>query len=140
MTAYVAQPNGYGCAIACVAMIVGKTYDEMEAWFIDQGLPRTRMEQGSHDGIWREALDRLGFVYVQRYRCDPFIGRCDRPVWPPAPFAPIHVCCATVAAGSHAVVMLADGGVLDPFKRERTSLAHPDYQEITQVVGVWRRP
>lgn len=140
MTAYVAQPDGYGCAIACVAMIVGKTYDEMKTWFVAQGLPRDRMERGSHDGIWREALERHDFVYVQRYRCDPFIGRCERPTWPPAPFAPIHVCCATVAAGSHAVVMLADGTVLDPFKRERTSLAHPDYQEITQVVGVWRRP
>lgn len=33
MISYVAQPNGYGCAIACVAMIVDKTYDEMETWF-----------------------------------------------------------------------------------------------------------
>lgn len=139
MVTYVAQPNGYGCAIACVAMIVGKTYDEMEAWFLEQGLPRERMVQGSHDGIWREAIDRHGFVYVQRYRCDPFLNRCDRPDWP-VPFAPVHVCCTRVAAGSHAVVMLGNGSVLDPFKRERTSLTHPDYLEVSQVVGVWRRP
>src|SRR5678815_1007995 len=127
MTAYVSQPNSYGCAIAYVAMIVGKTYDEMEAWFLEQGLARERMEAGIYDVIWREALDRHGFTHVQRYRCDPFRNRCDRSDWPPAPFAPTHICCADVAAGSHAVVMLADGAVLDPFKRERTSLAHPDY-------------
>lgn len=140
MTAYVAQPNGYGCAIACVAMIVGKTYDEMEAWFAEQGMSRERMERGLYDAIWREALHRHGFADEQRYRCDPFTGHCDRPVWPPASFAPIHICCVRVAAGSHAIVMLADGAVMDPFKRERTSLAHPDYLGISQVIGVWRRP
>ena len=139
MTAYVAQPNGYGCAIACVAMIAGRTYDEMETWFVDQGLARERMEKGLLDQIWREALDRLGFVYVQRYRCDPFVNRCDRPAWPPAPFAPIHVCCALVAAGSHAIVLLADGSVLDPYDRSRISLTHPDYLSFSQIVGVWRK-
>lgn len=137
---YVAQPNGYGCAIACVAMIVGKTYEEMEAWLAEQGMTRERMASGLYAHIYLEALDRHGFAYAQRYRCDPFTNRCDRPAWPPAPFAPIHLCCTNVAVGSHAVVMLADGSVLDPWNRERTSLAHPDYLQVTQVTGVWRRP
>lgn len=138
---YVAQPNGYGCAIACVAMIVGKTYDEMEAWFVEQGLNRERMEKGIYDVLYFEALDRHGFSYVNRYVGCPFLNtREPRPGWPPSPFSPIHICCADVAAGSHAVVMLADGSVLDPYKRERTSLVHPDYQKITRVVGIWRRP
>lgn len=139
-TTYVAQPNGYGCAIACVAMIAGKTYDEMESWILDQDLPRTRMEQGIHEGIYLEALDRLGFVYARRWRCDPFVNRCERPVWPPDPFAPIHLCTADVAVGHHAFVMLGDGSVLDPFKRERTTIAHPDYLKVDQVIGVWGRP
>lgn len=50
---------------------------------------------------------------------------------------PVHICCARVAAGSHAIVMLDDGAVMDPFKRERASLAHPDYLEISQVIGIW---
>lgn len=140
MIEYVAQPNGYGCAIACVAMIVGKAYDEMEAWLLSQGLPRDRMEQGIHEGIYLEALDRLGYVYARRYRCDSFHNRCDRPVWPPEPFAPIHMCSADVPSGHHAFVMLADGAVLDPFKRERTAITHPDYRQVDQVIGIWRRP
>lgn len=136
---YVAQPNGYGCTIACVAMIVGKTYDEVEAWTLAQGLPRTRMEQGMWSGQYLESLDRHGFSYACRYRCDPFINGVQRPTWPPSPFAPVHICQVDVAAGSHAIVMLADGSVFDPFKRERTSLAHPDYRAIDQVIGVWRR-
>lgn len=107
---------------------------------LSQGLPRERMVQGIHEGIYLEALDRLGFVYARRWRCDSFHNRCDRPVWPPAPFAPIHMCSADVAAGHHAFVMLGNGTVFDPFKRERTTIAHPDYLEVSQVIGVWRRP
>lgn len=143
MISYVAQPNGYGCAIACVAMIVGKTYDEMEAWFVEQGLARERMERGLTDHIWREALAVLGYSHVQRFECNAFTNRCDRIPWPPEPFAPLHIACievATGATGSHAVVMLADGAVLDPAGRHRTSLAHPEYRRVAQVVGVWRRP
>jgi hypothetical protein len=137
---YIAQPNGYGCAIACVAMIVGKPYDELESWLLAQGLPRARMEQGLWEGQWMEALDRHGFVYVRRYRCDAFINGQQRDEWPPRPFAPVHVCTADVAAGHHAFVMLGDGSVLDPFKRERTNISHPDYRQVDSVTGVWRRP
>lgn len=140
IVSYVAQPNGYGCAIACVAMIVGKTYDEAERWFLDQGLARERLERGVYDALWLEALDRHGFVYVNRWRCDPYHNHSDRPVWPPEPFAPVHIFCSDVAAGHHAAVMMADGAVLDPYKRERTAITHPDYLQIYQVVGVWRRP
>lgn len=139
MIAYVAQPNGYGCAIACVAMIAGRTYDEMEALFLEQGLSRERMERGSHSLIWLEALDRFGFAYVQRYKHDP-IRNGARASWPPAPFAPVHICSTMVAAGQHAVVMLGDGVVLDPYKPERASLLHGDYLSVDNVVGVWRRP
>lgn len=140
MIDYVSQPNGYGCTIACLAMIAGTTYDAMERQVLDWGLPRSRMEQGLWEGQWMEALDRLGFVYARRYRCDAFINGQERAEWPPRPFAPVHLLCADVAAGSHAIVMLADGSVLDPYKRERTTLQHPDYQKFSQICGVWRRP
>lgn len=134
---YVAQPNGYGCSIACVAMVVGMTYGQAEEWLLAQGLSRARMEKGLHDGIFLEALGRHGFSYVQRYRCNP-LTNSPRDEWPCAPFAPIHICTADVVAGHHAIVMLADGAVLDPFRRERTSLAHPDYRQIDQIIGVYR--
>jgi hypothetical protein len=137
---YVAQPNGYGCAIACVAMIVGKTYEAMEAWLLAQGLPRSRMELGIWEGQYMEALDRHDFVYVRRYRCDAFINGQQRDEWPPKPFAPVHICCADVDGGHHAFVMLADGRVLDPARPERTAITHPDYKRVDQVLGVWRMP
>lgn len=141
MTEYIAQPNSYGCAIASLAMIAGKTYDQMEQWMLDQGLSRSRMEAGLHEGIWLEALGRLGFVYERRYSGDAFLNGPRTTPWPPAPFAPIHICAAEVPNGySHAFVMLGDGTVLDPFKRERTSLAHPDYIKVNQVAGIWPRP
>lgn len=133
---YVAQPNVYGCAIACVAMVVGKTYDEMEAWLAEQGLTTARRERGLHDGIWLEALARHGLAYSQRYRCDPMTN-AQRKHWPPDPFAPVHIVSARVAAGQHAIVWLASGSVLDPYRRERVTLADSDYLEISQVVGLY---
>jgi hypothetical protein len=50
------------------------------------------------------------------------------------------MCSALVDVGSHAFVMLGDGTVLDPAKRERSTTAHPDYLEVHQVAGIWPRP
>lgn len=136
--AYVQQPNGYGCAIACCAMIVGKNYFQMEQWFLDNGLARERMEKGLWSGIYFEALWRHGFVRHERFRHDPIMNAPSAAPWPPAPFAPIHFCTADVPGGHHAFVMLGDGRVLDPFKPERTSIAHPDYIDIACVMGLWR--
>lgn len=138
MTTYVAQPNGYGCAIACTAMIVGKTYDEMEAWYLTNGVPRERMEKGLWSGIYRQALFRHGFVSHERWVNDPLRnGPGDWP-WPSPPFAPFHICTADVAAGHHAFVMLEDGRVLDPYNVARTSITHPDYLAVDCVMGVWK--
>jgi hypothetical protein len=136
---YVAQPNGYGCAIACVAMIVGKSYDEVEAWLVANGCSPTRYQRGLWDGIYQTILARHGFSYVQRYKFDA-VSQQVHVAWPPAPFAPVHIVCTCVSAGWHAVVMLADGSVLDPFKRERTSLAHPDYTDVSSVTGFYPMP
>lgn len=135
---YVAQPNGYGCAIACTAMIVGKTYDEMEQWFLDAGLARERMQKGIHVFIYAEALWRHGYVLRERWMTDPIKNTPGDWTWPPEPFAPVHICCADVAVGHHAFLMLADGTVLDPYKRERDSIRHPDYRKIESVAGVWK--
>jgi hypothetical protein len=139
VVSYVAQPNDYGCAIACVAMIVGKTYADMEAWFLAHGLAPARMEKGVHDGVYFEALARHGFAYQQRWRCNPFTN-VMRDDWPPAPFAPVHICSGAVAAGHHAFVMLADGRVLDPWTTTRTTIDHPDYLQVHSVAGVYRMP
>lgn len=140
MIRYVAQPNGYGCAIACVAMIVGKSYQEMEDWFVAQGLKRDRMVQGIHSYIFFDALDRHGFSHVERWMNDPIANAPRAGEWPPAPFAPVHICGANVAGGHHAFLMLADGTILDPYKRERDSLRHPDYLSVDSVAGVWKKP
>lgn len=135
-TRYVAQPNGYGCAIACCAMILGKSYEAMEQWFLDAGCSRKRLEQGVWDGMYHSAMAQHGFSYVQHYHCEA-ISQVKRSGWPLAPFAPVHIVTTHVAAGYHAIVMLADGSVLDPFKRERTTLAHPDYREVSSVTGFY---
>ena len=130
---YVAQPNDYGCAIACCAMVLGKTYEETEADLKARGF-----KGGSiYESIWEQYLHEYGFAMTRKYRHD-CIANKTRDEWPPEPWAPIHIVLLQATAGFHAVVMLADGTVLDPFKRERDTLRHPDYRAVDFVMGFHR--
>lgn len=136
MIAYVAQPNGYGCAIACCAMVLGKSYEEMEAWLVANGCALSRLEKGMHSEMWPEILGNHGYSWRRVYQAD-MLKNTRREAWPVPPFAPVHIAAVRVAGGSHAIVVLADGTVLDPYKRERTSLSHPDYLEVSSITGFY---
>jgi len=84
---------------------------------------------------WRHEL-RPPVAVARRFHHDPVTAR-ERPRWPPEPFAPVHWALVEVAAGGHAVVMLDDGSVLDPWDRSRTTLRHPAYLKVHSVTGVW---
>jgi hypothetical protein len=136
IVSYVAQPNGYGCAIACMAMITARTYDEMESWLVEHGLARSRMVNGLHSEMWTQVLGDLGFANRRMWQTDT-LTNVRRLAWPPVPFATVHIAATRVGEGSHAVVVLADGAVLDPYKRERTTLTHTDYLEVSSVTGFY---
>lgn len=134
---YVAQPNNYGCAIACLAMVLGYSYKEMEAWLEKEGLTAERRAQGISDFVYRDVIYRHGLGTVHFYRYDLLLQK-DREPWPPIPFAPVHICCVEVEGGfHHAVVMLQDGTILDPYKMQRRTLTHPDYKGVAHVTGIY---
>jgi hypothetical protein len=137
MTRYVAQEHPFGCAVACLAMIVGKTYGEMLAWLDAEGQPAVQRAKGLTAPVYCEALARHGCAVAQRHLVDTLTNE-RRASWPLAPFAPLHIAETMVSAGGHAVVMLADGTVLDPFDATRTSIAHPDYRQVNTIIGIWK--
>lgn len=136
MISYVKQPNSYGCMVASVAMVVGRSYEQIErecaaACFRKPECPGI----GEIEAF--ELLHRYGFAIQRRFRFDP-VTQTERPVWPCDPWAPIHIAQVHATQGPHAVVMLQDGKVLDPFDESRKSLRDPLYTHLDWIAGIWR--
>lgn len=126
------QKEANGCVVACMAMVSGKTYDEARADHIFSELADDA--KGCSFREAEEYLWRHGFAWQEIYRCGP-PGNTNKTVWPPAPWADVHVC--EVRTGqAHAVVLLKDGSVLDPLCDEPKRLT--DYAEVYSVRAVFK--
>jgi hypothetical protein len=92
----------------------------------------------THD-MWMEYLARHGFAVQFHYQHD-CIARQTRQPWPLAPWADLHICSvdAGQGMGSHAVVMLADGTVLDPATDTPRRLT--DYASVAYMAAIHRVP
>lgn len=128
---YVAQEEPGGCLVAAIAMVTGLSY-----WRIRQ-MVEPSYQDGIHGVIANDVLAELGYAVMTRYRHRPHLKR-DREIWPCPPFAPAHIVHLHATRGPHAVAMDAFGRVFDPWKVEREGLAHPDYQAIDYIEGVFR--
>jgi hypothetical protein len=138
----VQQEHTFGCVIASLAMIAGKTYAEVLAeypWCAERD--GCDIDTVSWDFLWRH-----GFAWQQVYPSVPEINRdpsmdvaerralYGRKPWPPEPWAPAHLCQVETSM-SHAIVLLADGTVLDPADPARRSLS--DYKRVMNVRGIF---
>ena len=132
---HVLQTDSWGCTFAVIAMLTGRSYasvrDEIRERFNDDNVGATK-------GITYldvvHLLIEAGYWTQLKYRW--FFNNQEREVWPPAPWAELHYCEVIVkgGSGSHAVVVLADGTVLDPLTKEPRQLA--DYEKTNLVVGL----
>lgn len=129
MIAHVRQEEAYGCAIACCAMVRGVSYAEVAATF---GSP----DRGFTHDVWQEYLARHGFALQHLYRVDQ-LTRASRKTWPLPPWADLHVCSVDAGRGfgSHLVVLLGDGTVLDPATDAARRL--DDYAGVAFMVAVY---
>jgi hypothetical protein len=134
---WVAQEEPYGCGCAAVAMIVGVSYMDIKSY-----VERDFDKQGMTSSDWQLVLAELGYACQIIHRVKQYPWRnCERNVWPPEPWAQVHLCEVIVpgsAHGSHMVVMEADGKVLDPMTPEPKWLG--DYEHVLQVAGVTHAP
>lgn len=129
---YVKQKEPDGCMVACVAMVTGKSYEEIRE------MCSPAYNGGINEIIADSILQDFGFATIRKYKHIPRIKQ-DREGWPIiAPFAPTHICLVNATQGAHAVVMDQNGEILDPFKPERHSLLHPDYSQVHWVAGYFQ--
>ena len=135
----VQQEHPDGCVVACYAMLTQQSFAEAMGEFVD-----ARMWRENHRGLssmWCvQRLTERGWWSQQYYPTHGHFSdeedreQFKRSPWPPNPWAPYHLVCVTNPNGFHSVVMLADGGVLDPFTSETRRLS--DYASVMEVIGL----
>lgn len=130
---YVKQEDPNGCVVAAIAMIVGKSYAEVKSELAPKDLSRA-----SYTAFTAESyLYEHGYRLVKRWKHICF-NETDRAEWPITPFAPIHYVSVQDGAGNaHAVVLLENGEVLDPWTGP-TPRNLRDYAQVNEIIGVWR--
>lgn len=131
----VRQRQSHDCGIACLAMLLGVTLEEAGAAY-DRVYPGARSRgRGVTEGLAYVELDVVlaeeGLATARLWQ-GPRDNR--RVPWPPAPWADLHL----VQAGTHFVVLLRDGTVLDPARGEASLTAYDDVQSIAAVVPTER--
>lgn len=126
---WVPQRSRNDCGIAALAIVSGHTYTQVRSFF--PGLTANGVTIG--ECAW----------YLRLFGCtvnptkEPPLFHQGTDHWPPAPFAPVHLCRVKFGgrySAGHWVVMLADGSVLDPSAQLPKQLCN--YSFVDSVTGV----
>ncbi len=125
------QPNG--CAPACIAMILGWEYDEVIKYF---------QQDFDEDGITHDVA--IDFIADQGYSAitKSSAGYTHRNFLRDEllkPFAPIHFVSVKPwgdSTNGHAIVMLEDGSILDPYDSKKPMTIEQVYR-IKEITGFW---
>lgn len=127
---YVRQEDPYGCQYACLAMLIGKKYSDIRGELGPLG------KHGCSYDLWKEVLSRNGFAYQFHWRFDQQTNKI-RSIWPLPLWADAHICTVDAGQGdgSHAVIVLRDGTVLDPHSGPGKQFK--DYSGTTYMAGIY---
>lgn len=129
---YVKQVEPFGCAIACIAMVMGSSYKQVKDM-----LPQDR-GYGTRNGMtnedYKSFLFNHGYIGITLYACEPFSQRIrPRNEWL-IPVAPIHIVSVINEHGPHAIVW-RQGKVFDPNKDGVFTIS--DYNNVQAVTGLY---
>jgi hypothetical protein len=126
----VEQKNAMGCGVACLAMITGKSYDDIALSFDPKQLDEDGLDFATLDAYLAE------HGYATRLLSHARHGESE---WPPDPFGPIHICQIRrqkFGDATHFVVMDRWGGVFDPDPAFDRVGSLRDYVGILTVAAV----
>jgi len=124
-------------------MIGGQTYAGVVAQYpwVVEGEGGCDIDTVSYDYLWRHGFAwQQVFPFEPRRACPADVSMSEwrklhgRTPWPPSPWAEAHLC-QVETSQSHAVVMLADGRVLDPLDPSPRRLS--DYGRTMNVRAVF---
>jgi hypothetical protein len=118
---YVEQEQDYGCAVACIAMITGEPYAEVEKCFREDFSREAMKPEAAREYI----CDRNFSAVEKRHYGYADVRVMDRIM--SLPFAPVHMVNVLPyinAKYGHSVVMDSRGRVYDP--------QHPDIRDFSR--------
>jgi hypothetical protein len=126
---WVGQQSGKDCGVAALAVVTGHSYAQVRSFYPYVETSGISLEEcAAYLRLFGYCIDSRRDASAQRRSAEP---------WPPAPFAPVHLCIVTIRAKTstrHWVVMLAEGAVLDSHHPKPGQLS--DYHEVHLVVGI----
>ncbi len=117
-----------GCAVASLSMVTGHPYQQVKQYF-----GRSFEDGGMSFYDSDQYLADHGYGLARKWR---WFNRRERSPWPPEPFGDVHLCEVQSVVGSHMVVMLDSGLVLDPATPLVQRLT--DYWQVNSVAAVFR--
>lgn len=127
------QKHDRGCSIACLAMLTGKTYDQV----LEDCAPAWDENVGLYSNIVDGYLWDHGYALKKIFEPNNWKKEKRHP-WPVKPFTDIHLVFLRVYEQSpcdHFIVMLKDGTLLDPKLDGQRSLN--DYYRVYSITGVY---
>lgn len=127
------QQHRFGCGPACLAMLTGIPYARIvEDFGGDKGFDETTRGITHHDcDGW---LAEHGYATSRFWKFRH--GNKPRDPWPMPPWTDTHLVMVEITGGTHFVVLLKDGTVLDPNQEKSTTLSDPTYLSVCQMAGV----
>jgi len=130
----VKQEEPYGCVIACIAMILGKSYQE-----IKNELPPNRGYGNKNGMISQDMISFLwqyGYIGLEFYKCESHSQRMmELNEWlkPVGVFNKVSI---YNEYGPHAILWLPDGKIFDPNREGIHSIN--DYGNFQSLTAFWK--
>ena len=130
------QKHSRGCGIAALAMLTGKSYEEVASYFDRIDFDK----QGVHLRAMDDYRVDHGYAIARKYMWLGYFIESRAPLrspWPPVPFSDVHLCEVEVNENApmyHFVVMLRDGSIVDPLFEDKKNLG--DYFRVMNVAGI----
>jgi hypothetical protein len=129
---HVRQQEPFGCAIAVMAMILGKSYAEVKAMLpIERGYGN---RNGMSNSDYISFLFLHGYVGMTVYACESHTQRKREPSEWIKPLAEINIVAAVTENGPHALLWV-DGKIYDPNKEGIYSI---DDYNVYGITGFWK--
>lgn len=118
------------CIVAALSMASGVTYEYVLDYWKRQGWEKPSASGGTRSAL--AFMSDLGWFMRQVYTT----SQTTDGVWPPTPFAPVHLALVENPGGGHMVCMDGYGVVYDPLTADIKHLT--DWPVVNQVMGFVR--
>lgn len=130
---WVGQKHDKGCVVACIAMVLGWSYDKVVIEFENDF-----NKHGTNTEFAKEFICEHGFSVIEK-RGTGYIDVRQHNKRMMIPFAPVHIVTVQQFVDcpkqAHSFVMGASGEIFEPGDRDRKTIL---FYRVKHVMGFWQ--